>query len=71
MDSDGDPRSGLPPDLNLLFEAFRREMDAKIQSLKYFGIAMTVGGGTLGGIVASLKPHETVGALASILHLVA
>lgn len=67
--SDGRQGHGqqLPPDLALLFEALREEFNAKISNLKAWGLAMCLGGGTLGGIVTTLvAPSTTHQALAAV-----
>lgn len=53
--SDDAAVSSLPPELLLLFDALRTELDAKVSALKAWGIAMTVCGGTIGGFIAALK----------------
>jgi hypothetical protein len=72
MPADRDiPREDLPHDLSLLLDAMRREFDAKVLGLKYWGIAMTLGSGTLGGIISGLRPHESAAALHTVLGLFA
>lgn len=44
----------LPPDLTVLLDAIRAEFNAKISSLKAWGVAMTLGGGAVGGFVGEL-----------------
>lgn len=57
----------LPPDLGLLLAALRSETDAKISNLKAWGVAMTLGGGTLGGVIASAAAPDAVRATLSAL----
>lgn len=44
----------LPVELALLLTAMRSEFDAKVASLKGWGIAMCLGGGAIGGFVGEL-----------------
>ena len=58
----------LPADLALLLSALRAETDAKLSNLKAWGVAMTLGGGTLGGIIAGVaRPSEAHSALSILL----
>jgi len=58
----------LPPDLGLLLSALRSETDAKLSNLKAWGVAMTLGGGTIGGIIAGFaRPSEAHSALSALL----
>lgn len=42
------------PELATLFDAIRGEFDAKISSLKAWGVAMCLGGGAVGGFTATV-----------------
>lgn len=74
MASGAEPQKGnqvredaLPADLALLLSAFRVETQAQISSLKAWGIAMCLGGGTLGGIVASFTHPAAARAAIGVL----
>lgn len=57
----------LPTDLALLLAALRSEFDAKVASLKAWGVAMCLGGGAIGGFVGELiRPVATKEALGLI-----
>lgn len=70
MDGSQGPESQLPSELALLLDAMRQEFDSKLSSLKAWGLAMCLAGGTVGGVVAQLvAPDKTQSALHAATHL--
>ena len=66
---DSDPT--LPTDLAILFESIRQEFDAKVSSLKAWGAAAMLGGGTIGGFIGAYfhqdVPRSVTSALAGLI----
>jgi hypothetical protein len=58
------------PELATLFDALRAEFDAKLSSLKAWGVAMCLGGGAVGGFAASLTEITRPGTVASAVQMV-
>lgn len=55
------------PDLAMLFDAMRGEFDAKISSLKAWGVAMCLGGGAVGGFTATIVELTRPGSVAEAI----
>jgi len=54
------------PELATLFDALRAEFDAKLSSLKAWGVAMCLAGGAVGGFAASLTEIARPGTVAAV-----
>lgn len=55
------------PELATLFDALRGEFDAKISSLKAWGVAMCFLGGAVGGLTASVAEVVKPGVTQSVV----
>lgn len=60
----------LPPELLILLQAFRNEIDARFKNVYLYAGALFIGGGTIGGIISRLlAPQQTNAALGVIVHI--
>lgn len=55
------------PELATLFDAVRAEFDAKVSALKAWGVAMTIGGGAIGGVVSTVAELARPGSVEAVL----
>jgi hypothetical protein len=55
------------PELATLFDAIRGEFDAKISSLKAWGVAMCLGGGVIGGLTTTVTELARPGSVSQAI----
>lgn len=60
----------LPPELLLLLEAFKNEMNAKVSNLRLWGCLALLSGSTISGVVAKfVAPSATTTAVHAVTSL--
>lgn len=60
----------LPPELLLLLEAFKNEMNAKVANLRLWGTIALLTGSTISGVIAKyVAPGATTSAVHSVVRI--